>query len=336
MKILFTFDYELFLGPDTGTVENCLIRPTEHLGEIARVSGAHFVFFIDVLYLLKLKEYINDSVKVQTDFYKVYNQLVGLHREGHDLELHIHPQWFYSSYNINEEKWNLDFKHYKLADCPEDDVERMIVSSCDFLREITGGYPIAYRAGGYSAPATKNYWELLYKKGIKYDSSVIMGEKSETPFQSYDYSSINTPVPYAFSSNNADIDPNGFLLEFPISSFQVSRLFRAIIEKPLIKLQHKNLSVFGDGKGVGFLYKSENRKAKKHGLLDKISLRSTIDFRNAVWVKHIITKGINNNYPYLVFIGHPKNQTEYSLYELERLLKKKQYANKVITFRNIL
>ena len=34
MNVFFTIDYELFLGGNTGTVRNCLIRPLNALTEL--------------------------------------------------------------------------------------------------------------------------------------------------------------------------------------------------------------------------------------------------------------------------------------------------------------
>ena len=60
MKIFLTYDYELFFGDPTGSVEKCIIEPTQRLLEIAKRTGARYTFFIDVGYLKQL-ELFKDS-----------------------------------------------------------------------------------------------------------------------------------------------------------------------------------------------------------------------------------------------------------------------------------
>ena len=54
-NIIFTFDYEPFLGSKSGTLNNCIIEPTERLKLILNTYNAKAVFFIDTLYLKNLK-----------------------------------------------------------------------------------------------------------------------------------------------------------------------------------------------------------------------------------------------------------------------------------------
>lgn len=335
IKYLFTFDYELFLGPETGTVEKCLLEPTERLLTLGRNYGVRYVFFVDTLYLLKLKEFSTTNARLAAEYTRIIGQLIKATQEGHDIELHLHPQWYYSTYDYKNGKWLLDFIHYKLSECSISDVEKMIGSSCNLIKEIKGEYPVAYRAGGYSAPKTREFWDSLRNYGIKFDSSVIVGEKSETTFQSYDYSHILSPNPYSFTTNNTIAEFNGAFLEVPISTLNISRILRAIIEKPIIKFQKGLLSVYGDGKGVGYLYKEDTNITNKQGFFDPVRLRSSVDFRNTVWAKLFIARALVKKHPFVVFIGHPKNQTEYSLKSLARLFKNRKLAEKVITFKDL-
>ena len=60
MNIYITLDYELFFGPDSGTVENCIIEPTEQLLNIVDPLGVKFVCFVDSGYLLALEKQMRD------------------------------------------------------------------------------------------------------------------------------------------------------------------------------------------------------------------------------------------------------------------------------------
>ena len=50
MNLFLTYDYELFFGAPTGTVEKCIIEPTNLLREIANRTGVKMVFFIDAFF----------------------------------------------------------------------------------------------------------------------------------------------------------------------------------------------------------------------------------------------------------------------------------------------
>ena len=54
--LLFTFDYELFLGLRTGIVQECMIDPTEKLISLFEDFNVKAVFFVDTTCLIRLKE----------------------------------------------------------------------------------------------------------------------------------------------------------------------------------------------------------------------------------------------------------------------------------------
>jgi len=335
MNVYVTFDYELFLGPKTGTVDNCLIKPTNRLMEIAQKHKVHFIFFVDVLYLIKAHEYINTSPIIKEDYNKVYDQLVQLSKKGHDLELHIHPQWYYSMYDTLKHEWCMDFKHYKLSDCSIIDVEDMISKGCSLIQQITGKNPVAFRAGGYSFPIDKRVVDLLKKYNISKDSSVMPGAKAQTDFQVYDYSSIKKSNCYRFENNISVIDPNGFFEEYPITTRYVVRLWKLLKERVILLKHNEILNVIGDGKGVGYLNKSTMKNNRKlFDMIKPAQIRASLDNRSSCWLNYIYwsLKSEKNNI--MTIIGHPKNQTMYSFIQLDKFLTKVLRNDKVITFKD--
>ena len=55
MKTLLTFDDEVYFGRRTGSVEKCLLEPTDALARVAAKHGAPLSFFVDTGYLLALR-----------------------------------------------------------------------------------------------------------------------------------------------------------------------------------------------------------------------------------------------------------------------------------------
>ena len=100
MQIHLSFDYELFFGSDTGTVDNCMIKPTAQLMDLAKKHNVPLIFFVDAGYLFHLKNHFNhDACKL--DFDKISTQLKQLSEAGHEIALHVHPHWEDSFFKDN-------------------------------------------------------------------------------------------------------------------------------------------------------------------------------------------------------------------------------------------
>ena len=54
MNIYLTYDYELFFGKSTGTVENWIIQPAKRLPELSKKHSIAMTFFVYVGYIIKL------------------------------------------------------------------------------------------------------------------------------------------------------------------------------------------------------------------------------------------------------------------------------------------
>lgn len=337
MNIFITFDYELFLGRSTGSVEKCLLNPTQKYLNLAKKYNIKYVFFVDVLYLLKSQDYTDLYPELRTEYDKIVEQLKTASEDGHDIELHLHPQWYYSFYDANG--WKLDYQHYKLSDCPMQDIENMIVKGCQLLYKITGVRPKAYRAGGYSFYNNIEVAKFFNKNRITYDSSVLMLSKSKGQFQTYDYSKIYDFNTYNFDFENAIKIDNGSFMEYPISCAFFSHLFYSFKSKIVTRKNKDALKVSGDGEGVGYLRK-ESLKEKKtfiKKIFEKTLIRASLDYYNACFVLDIYKRARRKNSRLLLIIGHPKNATLYSFRMLENFVLRvsKNKSNKIITFRDL-
>src|SRR5690606_34558441 len=114
MNIYISLDSELFFGSQSGSVEKCIIEPTETLLEIVNPYNIKFVCFVDAGYLCALERFKDKYPQLNDDYQKVSKQVRGLAREGHGIELHIHPHWEDTIYD--GEKWIFDTSRYKLSD----------------------------------------------------------------------------------------------------------------------------------------------------------------------------------------------------------------------------
>ena len=98
--MILTFDYEVFLGHQTGTIDNCVLKPTRQILEVLKQNNAKAIFFVDATWLLFLKE------NIPADLRLVEEQLLDIIKTGSTVELHLHPQWI-NAYIIGDK---IEFK----------------------------------------------------------------------------------------------------------------------------------------------------------------------------------------------------------------------------------
>lgn len=327
MNTYITFDYELFLGTETGTVESCLLEPVRKFVSLSEEFGGQvkFVFFVDSLYLLKLREYSIESTELQQDYDGIVRQLRNLTDKGHDVQLHLHPQWFYSTYDYQSKRWLLDFEHYKLSDCSLDDVETMLHDSICLLEEIVGYKPTAFRAGGYSYPNEQRYIKLFEKYNILQDSSVRVGASAEGKYQTYDYTEVRSFSSYRFSDDIVKENNLGIFTEFPITVIQINPI-RYFLKTLYARRKYQSeLKISGDGKGVGAtLPRSRQITDRILRLFKPVLMSASVDLTNVQWLDEAFKVATESKSDTFVIIGHPKNCTNYSLMCFRNFLKSHQ------------
>ncbi len=106
-NVLLTFDYELFQGKRSGSVENCMLLPTEKILSLLKKHKATAIFFIDMLYLCRLKELEGKSAKAKRDFELIEQQIIEIAKNGHYVFNHLHPHWLDAVYDKEKNDWTL-------------------------------------------------------------------------------------------------------------------------------------------------------------------------------------------------------------------------------------
>ena len=145
-KVLITLDYELFFGK-SGSIDKCIVEPTERLLSILDKHNIKASFFVDSGYILKLKEYMKSFDILKKDYDLITQQIQKLSKEGHDIQLHIHPHWEDSIYDGKE--WVFDTSRYKLSDFSGNEIDRIVKRYSEILEKLTNYKSTVFGAGGW-------------------------------------------------------------------------------------------------------------------------------------------------------------------------------------------
>lgn len=319
MKIYLTFDYELFVNDNTGDIDNCLIIPTNKLLEVFDRQGVKATFFIDMAYAFRLDELKDEYHNLGTDYNKFCKQVHEIREHGHEIALHLHPQWFYAVYD--GEKWCMDFDHYKLSDMPHEEADKKFDLCCKLLRDMSGYDVKSFRAGGFSIQGYTGFYDAMKRNRLINDSSVLFGEKQITPLHSYDYSQVEKSEPYHFSNEVALSDENGEFVEFPISTISMS-LIKYCASKIKWKLvKDSSFNRWGNGGDNSDRRNKEFKDNVKRRIKEGVKTWASADGRLTEFLPLFVKDKMASCQDNLVVLGHPKLASVGSIRNLELFIE---------------
>lgn len=318
-NILFTFDYELYLGADSGTVKNCMIEPTEKIINILEKHGMKAIFFVDSTYLTQLIRVSKDAPAASRDLASIKMQLLSLLSAGHEVHPHIHPHWTDAEYNTEQNRWQLnDLKKYRFPSLNDEQKNKVFDESINALHSlIKDAFPDykmdAFRAGGWCIQPFSAFEPCFKKAGIIADFSVIGQLKISSSVKSFDFSSVApNALPYRFSENECQPSEKGQYIELPISSIPVSKnsRFNNLVEKIMWRMPFGKS--MGDGKGVPY----------SNDLPVNLELQKfeTLSIEHLTFNKMPEYKKYLSSNAFMQFISHPKMVSSHHLKMLDKFL----------------
>ncbi len=324
MNIYITFDYELYFG-NTGTLEKCILHPTELLLNMAEKNGIRLVHFVDAGYLLKLEEYRSKFSNVDKEYKLIIDQLEKLWKSGHDIQLHIHPHWEDCTYMNGN--WNMNVSRYKLDDWSDIKISEIVSKYKRKLEEITGENQIyAFRAGGWCIQPFQRLKNALFLNGISLDSSVFPNGNYSSSHYNYDFRNSPQKSKWKFNDDPLIEEDNGIFTELPISSIKNSPLFYWKLFL-LGRLDPYNHKPFGDGTPISA--PGQRKKMLTSTTINTVS----VDGYNAQLLNKAFLQQSNSNKEEMVIIGHPKSLTRYGLSALDKFISTHRKSNTFTTFR---
>jgi len=248
-RVLLTFDYELFLGTNSGNLQRCLLGPTSRILSQFRTLGIQGIFFVDVLFYLRLLE--SDATAQAASQLRV--QMQEIVAQGSRIELHLHPHWLDATY-IDGQWLFPSYERYRLHSLAGSEVMNLFQSCTkvlnDIAREVRPDYELRiFRAGGFCIQPFDSLKEALIDNHLSIDSSVAPGLFEDGDVREYDFVGAPDLAYYSFSDDPTKMQVGGRFLELPIATYRIN-VWSKIKEKVLLKFSNESLPFTADGIGI--------------------------------------------------------------------------------------
>ncbi len=308
--VLFTFDYELFLGDRSGTPDACLLDPTRSLMGLLEEFRFKAIFFIDTVYLLRLREIAAQHPRAAADWESLQQQLTGMVQQGHSIFPHVHAHWIDAEYLPDVNEWSLKNKrYYRFSALPRERQAGLFGQSVELVRNIVRGAGQAvdaYRAGGWSIQPFGDFRPLFLQYGITQEWSVIPGRYHFSDAQHYDFRSAPADRPvYRFNDDPCKEEAAGPFTEWTISTLPLTR-FEKWIDFKVNGMIHRL------GKGRVYKGSTVHSTVEEEGdvLAQTEEVRGIASFEGLNRFTLMKYLGLIRKTSYFQFISHPKLITE--------------------------
>lgn len=318
VKLLLSLDYEIFFGKYTGSVEQCLLKPTQLLVEMLNKHNTKVSLFVDAGFLLKLKQYGDHYPILATQYKQIKKQLKLLSQQGHDIQLHIHPHWQDSVYN--GERWIIDSKRYRLHDFSAQEQNEIVSSYKQVLESCTEKKVFAFRAGGWCLQPFEQIKQALQDNQIWLDSTLFLNGFSDDPTRWINFKNMPKEATWNFDIDPLVINKEGYFTEVPISAIKISPLFFWKLAFHKI-FSNKMLTTFGDGQAMisnnNYYFQRLSKTTYGPVMIDGCKAK-LLEKAFKSHLTHAPQGSIFN------VMGHPKSLTPDSLIQLELFIKRHQ------------
>jgi hypothetical protein len=319
-KIILTIDYELFLGLKTGDVDSCMVEPTRKLATILNNNESKMTIFWDILHYYKLIEYQDLFPELKNDVNIIEKQILFLAKEGHDIQLHLHPHWLDAVYK--NDRWIFDYKLFKLQNLSKDDNQNDINSiiGCinisknileNLIQNANPDYRVTtIRTGGYLIEPFSKIREALIKQNILVDTSICPGLINENEGFSYNFLKYPNLNSYKFSDEPKYTNEKGIFIEVPIKTVVIP-IYLNLCYTFLRHTRYKKLKM--GLKGFGIASTTQHRKKIFMKLIELLFKRKVYQFTTDGNFKEIFYYMINHVDENSTMILHPKLLNDHTI-----------------------
>ena len=357
IDLCFTNDWELY-GDGSGDYYEVQHNPTLELLKYLEKNNAGMTFFAEIGQQITFKNSgLEKYQKIASDGEILLNS--ALDNPLNDVQLHIHPQWFFAEFDGNY--WKLPDDKWSIGQLTSEKAEELIELGKSYLETILVNHNYkckVFRAGAYYIEPSSHIIDTLEKHNFIADSSITKGRKVT---QYYDYTDAESNFGvWNVSDVSVKYKGNRQLKEFPIYSKKL--FYSEVLNKFLPKLANKiHYGVDIPQDELDWLLERDRVKEIRYPRANRTYKK--LDNKNLNWY---LSKIISNNYiqldydylPASVFVrflnellnkypnkdmpvissGHIKDaHTNYNLEKIISIINK-NFKNqiKITNFRNIL
>lgn len=186
--LALTHDWEL-RGNGSGDIEAIQFAPMRELLRIYKDAGVRTTFCPDLMQQLTFRQLGHQHPELNSFADKWDEHVCEAFRQGHDIQLHLHPQWRGATYEQGEWKLTSDWSilNYDAASARE-----MLAAGKDYLeallQTIDPSYKcVAFRAGALALAPSPHLLTILTTLGLNLDVSIAAGIYLDTRNLKLDY-----------------------------------------------------------------------------------------------------------------------------------------------------
>ena len=243
--LAFVDDWELS-GNGSGDARELQFRPMRELVKIYNAHGVRGSFNAEVMQQLTFRKFERDYPELKTLADEWDTVVQETYQQGHDVQLHIHPQWQNAVYEDGQ--WRLTADWSILNYEPEEAFGMMSAGKAyleNLLRPIDDAYrPVSFRSGSWCIAPSAHLLTLLVKLGIVFDMSIVGGVRYETKNINLDYTNCDEDfLPYYPVMTDARLvsDKPEPIICVPTNHFYGSRrqVFKHHLDKVLGKVRRR-------------------------------------------------------------------------------------------------
>jgi hypothetical protein len=245
IHLAFVDDWELS-GNGSGDARELQFRPMRELVKIYNAHGVRGSFNAEVMQQLTFRKFESDYPELKTLADEWDEAVRETYRQGHDVQLHIHPQWQNAEYV--DGRWRLT-GDWSILNYKADDAYRMMLAGKEYLenllRPVNPDYAcVSFRSGSWCIAPSPHILNLLVKLGIVFDMSIVGGVRYETKNINLDYTNCDEDfLPYypVMTDARKVSDKTEPIISVPTNYFYGSRrqVFRHHLGKALGKIKQR-------------------------------------------------------------------------------------------------
>ena len=246
--VLIEDDFEI-MGNGEGNVADLQYLPALSLMNIANRYDIKITFMVDVAHKLVLERLSVDHPELDIQNSIVDKTILLMKNMGHDVQLHLHPQWLNSTYKNGHfylsHKWNIGLYN-------QDEQHNLIQDAVKYLTQLLcPQYPeykvCAFKAGSWGMQPSATLLLELKKVGI----NIVMGIRKglQIANQGIDYTDLEEErLPYYPESNDitriADNTKNPIVIPLQPYAPDLLTFSKYVFNRIITELRYKNTSIY--------------------------------------------------------------------------------------------